>query len=170
MERREIRIICPIARDRYVEPIDGPRGGTGNAVHDFDQNRGINRLFPMPALVVPVTEVITYLNFSGNVAAKFGEQRNDRLASFLKRRGPSEFKNPLVNARLPRHIPLDSQLTLRDGVGDLIELGENSLRIGRLNRFLLVRHDDDPPPLKWSDLRYVFDIQEDCNGKEAIQA
>jgi hypothetical protein len=30
--------------------------------------------------------------------------------------------------------------------------------------------DIDPPPLKWSDLRYVFDIQEDCNGKEAIQA
>jgi len=28
----------------------------------------------------------------------------------------------------------------------------------------------DPPPLKWSDLRYVFDIQENCNGKEAIQA
>src|SRR6516225_8940333 len=27
----------------------------------------------------------------------------------------------------------------------------------------------DRPPLKWSDLRYVFDIQEDCNGKEAIQ-
>jgi predicted RecB family nuclease len=30
--------------------------------------------------------------------------------------------------------------------------------------------DIDPPPLKWSGLRYVFDIQEDCNGKEAIQA
>jgi len=30
--------------------------------------------------------------------------------------------------------------------------------------------DADPPPLKWSDLRYVFDIKEDCNGKEAIQA
>ena len=28
----------------------------------------------------------------------------------------------------------------------------------------------DPPPLKCSDLRYVFDIKEDCNGKEAIQA
>jgi hypothetical protein len=28
----------------------------------------------------------------------------------------------------------------------------------------------DRPPLKWSDLRYVFDIKEDCNGKEAIQA
>jgi hypothetical protein len=28
----------------------------------------------------------------------------------------------------------------------------------------------DPPPLKWSELRYVFDIKEDCNGKEAIQA
>src|SRR5262249_23212199 len=24
--------------------------------------------------------------------------------------------------------------------------------------------------MKWSDSRYVFDIQEDCNGKEAIQA
>jgi hypothetical protein len=24
--------------------------------------------------------------------------------------------------------------------------------------------EDDPPPLKWSDLRYVFDIKEDCNG------
>jgi hypothetical protein len=33
-----------------------------------------------------------------------------------------------------------------------------------------VRRSADPPPLKWSDLRYVFDIQEDCNGKEAIQA
>src|SRR5262249_20592889 len=28
----------------------------------------------------------------------------------------------------------------------------------------------DPPPMKWSDLRYVFDIKEDCNGKEALQA
>ena len=28
----------------------------------------------------------------------------------------------------------------------------------------------DPPPLKWSDLRYVSDIQEDYNGKEALQA
>jgi hypothetical protein len=27
----------------------------------------------------------------------------------------------------------------------------------------------DQPPSKWSDLRYVFDIKEDCNGKEAIQ-
>src|ERR1700746_3530127 len=28
----------------------------------------------------------------------------------------------------------------------------------------------DQPPSKWSDLRYVFDIKEDCNGKEALQA
>ena len=34
----------------------------------------------------------------------------------------------------------------------------------------LALRGNDPPPLKWSDLRYVFDIQEDCNGKEAIQA
>ena len=30
------------------------------------------------------------------------------------------------------------------------------------------RSDDDPPPAKWSDLRYVFDIKEDCNGKEGL--
>src|SRR5512132_516751 len=35
-------------------------------------------------------------------------------------------------------------------------------------RWLIAWHD--PPPLKWSDLRYVFDIKEDRNGKEAIQA
>jgi hypothetical protein len=28
---------------------------------------------------------------------------------------------------------------------------------------------DDPPPLKWSDLRYVFDSQEGHDGKEALQ-
>jgi hypothetical protein len=37
-------------------------------------------------------------------------------------------------------------------------------------RGLLLHSYHDPPPLKWSDLRYVFDIKEDCNGKEAIQA
>jgi hypothetical protein len=35
---------------------------------------------------------------------------------------------------------------------------------------VLGREELDRPPLKWSDLRYVFDIKEDCNGKEAIQA
>jgi hypothetical protein len=30
--------------------------------------------------------------------------------------------------------------------------------------------DTDPPPMKWSDSRYVFDIKEDCNGQEALQA
>jgi hypothetical protein len=29
--------------------------------------------------------------------------------------------------------------------------------------------DLDPPPLKWSDLRYVFDSQEGHDGKEALQ-
>ena len=37
-------------------------------------------------------------------------------------------------------------------------------------RHVKVTDRHDPPPLKWSDLRYVFDIKEDCNGKEAIQA
>jgi hypothetical protein len=30
--------------------------------------------------------------------------------------------------------------------------------------------DSDPPPLKWSDLSYVFDSQEGHNGKEALQS
>jgi hypothetical protein len=30
--------------------------------------------------------------------------------------------------------------------------------------------DRDPPPLKWSDLSYVFDSQEGHNGKEALQS
>src|SRR5262245_26669660 len=29
-----------------------------------------------------------------------------------------------------------------------------------------VRPGADPPPLKWSDLRYVFDIQEDCKARK----
>jgi hypothetical protein len=40
----------------------------------------------------------------------------------------------------------------------------------RINRRPINVGINDPPPLKWSDLRYVFDIKEDCNGKEAIQA
>src|SRR5204863_5692198 len=43
-------------------------------------------------------------------------------------------------------------------------------RMTRGQRGSLLLHCDDPPPLKWSDLRYVFDIKEDCNAKEAIQA
>ena len=53
---------------------------------------------------------------------------------------------------------------------------EGALRIFEKHRELVLYQIEaptvrvDPPPLKWSDLRYVFDIQEDCNGKEAIQA
>ena len=42
--------------------------------------------------------------------------------------------------------------------------------IQQTNAIILAACGSDPPPLKWSDLRYVFDIKEDCNGKEAIQA
>jgi len=28
----------------------------------------------------------------------------------------------------------------------------------------------DPPPLKWSDLKYVFGIKEDCYGEETVRA
>jgi hypothetical protein len=49
----------------------------------------------------------------------------------------------------------------------------NKPYLARISVELLVKKlpaQADPPPLKWSDLRYVFDIKEDCNGKEAIQA
>jgi hypothetical protein len=39
-----------------------------------------------------------------------------------------------------------------------------------MSAWVKVRKSRDPPPLKCSDLRYVFDIKEDRNGKEAIQA
>src|SRR6266576_4148601 len=50
------------------------------------------------------------------------------------------------------------------------EGGEGRERAGSPCLFLEGTWLSDPPPLKWSDLRYVFDIQEDCNGKEALQA
>src|SRR6516162_222810 len=39
---------------------------------------------------------------------------------------------------------------------------------GALAKWSDAERAGDLPPLKWSDLRYAFDIQEDCNGKEAI--
>jgi hypothetical protein len=48
-------------------------------------------------------------------------------------------------------------------------IGQLLAKISRARRAYYARLRD-PPPLKWSDLRYVFDIKEDCNGKEAIQA
>jgi hypothetical protein len=48
-------------------------------------------------------------------------------------------------------------------------IGAFQLRCRRQGRTtVLEEYISDPPPLKWSDLRYVFDIQEDCNCKEAI--
>jgi hypothetical protein len=35
---------------------------------------------------------------------------------------------------------------------------------------LVLARMGDPPPVKWSDLRYVSDIQEDHDGEEALQA
>src|SRR2546430_1780032 len=68
----------------------------------------------------------------------------------------------------------------RNGVEDLLNIvadcGDKRLPdvaracIAALGAQLRMLKALDPPPLKWSDLRYVFDIQEDCNGKEALQA
>jgi hypothetical protein len=55
----------------------------------------------------------------------------------------------------------------------IYESGVRFRLLGNASWYKFVTNDathTDPPPLKWSDLRYVFDIQEDCNGKEAIQA
>src|SRR6185312_12788436 len=62
-------------------------------------------------------------------------------------------------------------VTLRISELDFTKLAEkNPFAWRRLASELADRLRHDPPPLKWSDLRYVFDIKEDCNGKEAIQA
>jgi lipopolysaccharide transport system ATP-binding protein len=84
--------------------------------------------------------------------------------------------------------PTEGLVVLRGRVASLLEVGTgfHPELTGRKNIYLngailgmtqreiqfdeIVAFADDPPPLKWSDLRYVFDIQEDCNGKEAIQA
>src|SRR5205085_2688240 len=47
---------------------------------------------------------------------------------------------------------------------------EHDINHCKLADFSKTGRPSDPPPLKWSDLRYVFDIKEDCNGKEALQA
>ena len=56
-------------------------------------------------------------------------------------------------------------------LGGLLSLSYEPMLVWQLNGPIEFWNTGaDPPPLKWSDLRYVFDIQEDCNGKEAIQA
>ena len=53
---------------------------------------------------------------------------------------------------------------------EVTQLGHRPKINGLSFRLFLFNSAVDPPPLKWSDLRYVFDIKEDYNGKEAIQA
>jgi hypothetical protein len=54
--------------------------------------------------------------------------------------------------------------------GPQINIAEITARANRDVGVNIDHYRFDPPPLKWSDLRYVFDIEEDRNGKEAIQA
>ena len=63
-------------------------------------------------------------------------------------------------------------LSLIEEQGEYLELTENdhALLADLLQKAEEAGEDVIHPQLKWSDLRYVFDIQEDCNGKEAIQA
>ena len=75
-----------------------------------------------------------------------------------------------------RHERRDNKTNAEAGIKNIrICAGPNSRDYwqsdhGLGNANALPNTEGDPPPLKWSDLRYVFDIQEDCNGKEAIQA
>jgi len=66
--------------------------------------------------------------------------------------------------------PLIFKVLLQDNPDGSYSIGQVVDAIGE---YYVVRYElsyRDPPPLKWSDLRYVFDIKEDCNDKEAIQA
>jgi hypothetical protein len=80
---------------------------------------------------------------------------------------PTEFKLLVEERRIVESLAGNENLevqwrlaTLRGDAPDFVEVGEAGIAVDHA----------DPPPLKWSDLRYVFDIKEDCNGKEAIQA
>src|SRR5262245_250498 len=56
-------------------------------------------------------------------------------------------------------------------VSSNISLASFRRAIQSLGIALLMSDDEaDPPPTKWSDLRYVSEIKEDSNDKEALQA
>jgi hypothetical protein len=79
-------------------------------------------------------------------------------------------KNPNLRPARPDPDPL---ARARKGeFGPLIRYVKNGGELTDKHRHMIamIMNQIDPPPLKWSDLRYVFDIKEDCNGKEAIQA
>ena len=79
---------------------------------------------------------------------------------------------PQLRAKLIAGPDIDLDLDrLRENESQSLLANLVALRHGLFARSTLLRSTaTDPPPLKWSDLRYVFDIKEDCNGKEAIQA
>src|SRR5262249_7836183 len=115
------------------------------------------------------------------IAETLTDSERDRLttAGFLVRNdqvpSPVYFSCDFYNVHA-NLLPLRAQRRSRPSPGhdDLVvnpslnQLGNNEITPEM--RQLKIANPFDPPPLKWSDLRYVFDNKEDCNGKEAIQA
>src|SRR5262245_26114010 len=92
-----------------------------------------------------------------------------------ERHGALGFGQMLTNPGVPVHagrnllVPEYLKALRHESIANGTHAFAVCTRIGEENICHAAPHGG-PPPLKWSDLRYVFDIQEDCNGKEAIQA
>jgi hypothetical protein len=83
------------------------------------------------------------------------------LSAWPERKAPA--KRGLPGRHCGRNAAVFRTNSIRSSaIGSVFEMSQQS---NFRNRALVF----DPPPLKWSDLRHVFDIKEDCNGKEAIQ-
>jgi type 1 fimbriae regulatory protein FimE len=100
------------------------------------------------------------------------EKEVDRLIEAARKRGRNGQRDAAAILLAYRHGLRASELcSLR---WSQVDLRNGRLHVNRAKGGQESVHPlhgpDDPPPLKWSDLRYVFDIKEDCNGKEAIQA
>jgi hypothetical protein len=60
------------------------------------------------------------------------------------------------------YAELHEEQRLRSG-GQVIDLDDEEAICARASAaYTAPQLTTDPPPLKWSDLRYVFDIKEDC--------
>src|SRR5205823_6138013 len=72
----------------------------------------------------------------------------------------------IIWMQVPFTLPASIFATMIVSSTSKAKTGLETIFVTRSSRATPREAEGDPPPLKWSDLRYVFDIKEDCNGKE----
>src|SRR5262249_18918781 len=123
---------------------------------------------PPPALsVAPRFEVKPARNWSVPPPKVSPLEAAPKLASVVTASRPALIVVPPVYVLTPLSVSVPPPVLISPPVPDMIP--ENVVLVLSPPAVSAAAPSVDPPPLKWSDLRYVFDIQEDCNGKEAIQ-